>query len=600
MFTTSLRPLGTVDLGNGRIDRAPARLAAAANLVAAASGPGQSPAIVLLDSRSLDPAGITLERLPRDVRVDSLALSADARTLGAALETPDGEVVMTWRIPSGKLLGAPIRARDDTTVRLSADGHRLFTSSPVNAYDVASGRLLWHAPRARGLDVREGVVAASSADGSRVRILDGSTGRTMRTLVSNQGAAGDLAFSPNGALLAAHVGDSTVTVWSAVTGRIEHSLRTGAQGGIAYSAYSDTLFTGGNRLGSLLAWDLQGRRSFLTRIAVDGFRPLADGTVRVSQTGSWVSMSGTIRGSAELRLGRPRPDSEVQVIVPGAGWRGVGAWSPDSSRYVYADRAGFLSVVNPADGSHLRRRQIASRPILGITYAGSAQVLALLEGNQLVVADANTLSVVARVGLTAVATGLTATSSVAVVTSAAAEGDASWRVPITSWHLVGIQEEAVVAHGEVGVGSASVTSLSPDGTRVAFGGEEGDVAIVAVLSGAVVGNTGQASGERVTALAWSPDGARLVASIGSGLRLWDANRGTEIAQVNLPAGEVSSAAGFADDGSISIATPAGNVYRWDPSAQAAVDFACRVAGRDLTPAEWRDAFGDRPLQPVCS
>ena len=329
VFTTGLRPLGTVDLGNGRIDRAPARLAAAANLVAAASGPGQSPAIVLLDSRSLDPAGITLERLPqRDARVDSLALSADARTLGAALETPDGEVVMTWRIPSGKLLGAPIRARDDTTVRLSDDGHSLFTSSPMNAYDVASGRLLWHAPQAGGLDVHEGVVAASAVDGSRVRILDASTGRTVRTLVGNQGAAVDLAFSPNGARLAAHVGDGTVTVWNAVTGRIEHSLRTGAQRGIAYSAFSDTLFTGGSRLGSLLAWDLQGRRSFLTRIAIDGFRPLAEGTVRVSQTGSWVSMSGTVRGSAELRLGRPRPDSEVQVIVPGPGWRGVGAWSP--------------------------------------------------------------------------------------------------------------------------------------------------------------------------------------------------------------------------------------------------------------------------------
>ena len=347
----------------------------------------------------------------------------------------------------------------------------------MNAYDVASGRLLWHAPQAGGLDVREGVVAASAVDGSRVRILDGSTGRTMRTLVSNQGAAGDLAFSPNGALLAAHVGDGTVTVWNAVTGRIEHSLRTGAQGGIAYSAYSDTLFTGGNRLGSLLAWDLQGRRSFLTRIAVDGFRPLADGTVRVSQTGSWVSMSGTIRGSAELRLGRPRPDSEVQVIVPGAGWRGVGAWSPDSSRYVYADRAGFLSVVNPADGSHLRRRQIASRPILGITYAGSAQVLALVEGNQLVVADANTLNVEARVGLTAVATGLTATSSVAVVTSAAAEGDASWRVPIDElaprWHPGGSRRRPRRGRGRQRVRNVAVARRDPRRLR-RRGGRRGD------------------------------------------------------------------------------------------------------------------------------
>ena len=145
-----------------------------------------------------------------------------------------------------------------------------------------------------------------------------------------------------------------------------------------------------------------------------------------------------------------------------------------------------------------------------------------------------------------------------------------------------------------------MASYSPDGTRIAFGGEEEDLAILAMPDGAVIGGAGSGSGERVSAIAWSPDGSRFVASIGSGLQLWDASSGTAIAQVRLPAGEVSSAAGFASDGSISIATLAGNVYRWDPSSQAAVEFACQVAGRDLTPAEWRDAFGDRPFPPACS
>ena len=165
--------------------------------------------------------------------------------------------------------------------------------------------------------------------------------------------------------------------------------------------------------------------------------------------------------------------------------------------------------------------------------------------------------------------------------------------------MVDLEEGRVVADGEVGVSSASVASFSPDGTRIAFGGEEEDLAILAMPDGAVIGSAGSGSGERVSGIAWSADGSRLVASIGSGLQLWDASSGTSIAQVRLPAGEVSSAAGFASDGSISIATLAGNAYRWDPSAQAAVEFACRVAGRDLTPAEWRDAFGDRPFRPAC-
>ena len=213
--------------------------------------------------------------------------------------------------------------------------------------------------------------------------------------------------------------------------------------------------------------------------------------------------------------------------------------------------------------------------------------------------DAATLAVRTRVTVPAVPTGVTANARLAVVTSAASEGGSTWRVPVQKWHLVDVEEGRVVADGEVGVSSTSVASFSPDGTRIAFGGEEEDLAILAMPDGEVIGGAGSGSGERVSAVAWSPDSSRLVASIGSGLQLWDASSGTAIAQVSLPAGEVSSAAGFASDGSISIATLAGNVYRWDPSSQAAVEFACRVAGRDLTRTEWRDTFGDRPFRPAC-
>jgi hypothetical protein len=42
------------------------------------------------------------------------------------------------------------------------------------------------------------------------------------------------------------------------------------------------------------------------------------------------------------------------------------------------------------------------------------------------------------------------------------------------------------------------------------------------------------------------------------------------------------------------------VYRWDPSAEAAVEFACRAAGRDLTEEEWRDILPDRPFDETCA
>ncbi len=43
----------------------------------------------------------------------------------------------------------------------------------------------------------------------------------------------------------------------------------------------------------------------------------------------------------------------------------------------------------------------------------------------------------------------------------------------------------------------------------------------------------------------------------------------------------------------------GAVYRWDTRPQYAVEFACRLAGRDLTKAEWAEQFGDRTFQETC-
>lgn len=600
VFTSSLHPLRTVDLGNGRIDRGPARLTAAADVVAAAAAPGRSPTIELLDAVTLEPAQISLERLPGPgARVDSLDLSPDARTLAAAVASTDGSVVMTWRLPSGDLVGDPIPALKGTVVRISDDGHTVYTSNPVSAYDVRSGRRVWGAPRAAGLDLHEEMAAVSTVGGSRVHLLDAITGERLRTLVGSQGAATDLTFSPAGTLIAANVGDGGVTVWDVVSGRIVHSLQTGTRHGLAYSAFSDTLYTAGGELGSILAWDLLGRRSFLTRIPYDGFRTLSEGVARVSPSGSWASLSSTAPGRPELRLGQLRKDGAVRVVTPGSHWRGVGTWSPDASRYAYADGKGRLHVVDPADGSGLHQR-VAARPIVDVAFAGPDRLLSLTEDQELVVADAQTLDVTARLDVPAVATGVTATNRVAVVTSAASKGGATWRVPVTRWHLVDIERGRITANGMVGVTSASVASLSPDGSRVSFGGEEEDLAVLSVPEGTVVGNSQAGAGDRVTSIAWSPDASRLVASVGATLRLWDASRGLEIAQVRLPAGESSSSAGFASDGSISVATRSGSVYRWDPSAAAAAGFACRVAGRELTLTEWSGAFGDRPYRRVCS
>jgi hypothetical protein len=60
-------------------------------------------------------------------------------------------------------------------------------------------------------------------------------------------------------------------------------------------------------------------------------------------------------------------------------------------------------------------------------------------------------------------------------------------------------------------------------------------------------------------------------------------------------------AGLVDDGH-SVLIPSegsGPVYRWDTRTESATAFACRLAGRAFTEAEWAEFFGDRPYEATC-
>ncbi len=67
----------------------------------------------------------------------------------------------------------------------------------------------------------------------------------------------------------------------------------------------------------------------------------------------------------------------------------------------------------------------------------------------------------------------------------------------------------------------------------------------------------------------------------------------------LPEKVTSSAAFGADESVVVIASDYDGLYSWDTSTAHLVDFACRLAGRDLTEAEWLQYFGARPWQPTC-
>ena len=97
-------------------------------------------------------------------------------------------------------------------------------------------------------------------------------------------------------------------------------------------------------------------------------------------------------------------------------------------------------------------------------------------------------------------------------------------------------------------------------------------------------------------LAWSADGA-FIASAGEGsVSVWDGRTGAFLGAAAAPDGAVA----FTEDSKVLIAARDGSVRTWDPRPSAWVAAACRMAGRDLTEAEWRSYLPDRDYAPVCS
>ncbi len=60
-------------------------------------------------------------------------------------------------------------------------------------------------------------------------------------------------------------------------------------------------------------------------------------------------------------------------------------------------------------------------------------------------------------------------------------------------------------------------------------------------------------------------------------------------------------AGFGADARsvMAVAEFGGPILRWDSRLEHALEFACRIAGRDFTEAEWATHFGDRPFRTTC-
>jgi WD40 repeat protein len=269
--------------------------------------------------------------------------------------------------------------------------------------------------------------------------------------------------------------------------------------------------------------------------------------VEFSRDGRWIAVTG-MAGTMELRDAatgrRVRPPLDL-----GAPAQAL-AFSPDGHHLAVADIAGNLRAVDLASGEVRQGPGLAGFPA-HMSYSPDGETLAigLVEGGT-ELHDGRSLKLVARLPQRA--------------------GEDSWWVRfspdgrllvVTSAHSVQLWEAATrrrigpPLRGHEGL--VFTSEFSPDGRTLATSGSDGDVILWDVASrraiGKLPGPTGQISGH------FTPDGRRLF-----------------------------------------VLHELGEAQRWEVSPDAWSRQACRVAGRDLTRAEWVELVPDQDYRRVCS
>ncbi|MGW0809816.1 hypothetical protein [Nonomuraea sp. NPDC002799] len=495
------------------------------------------------------------------------ALSPDGTTLVTRV---DGRAaVQLWDLTTGRRLGAPL-AGDAGVAEFSRDGRLLGVAGDegTRVWEVKTRRPLGRAFKVPGVTTAvtfspDGATLATGAINGPIRLWDVATGRAAgNALPGHTSSVTALAFDPRRATLASAGSDGTTRLWNLdllrptgqPLGRHPRQPFGRHAGAISDAAYRPDggLFVTSSRDGTTRLWDPH------TRLPDGG--PLVGhhgqvNTVAFSADGKTLATGGEDRSVRLWDVATHRPVRTLPKAHDGAVL--AVAFSPDGRLLASTGDDGTARLWDVATG-----RQAVQSPLRG--HEGPANYVQAVAFSP----DGRTLAtggVDVTVRLWEVATGLQ-------IGDPLFQGDAVWNLAISPdgttlasvtrggsvlfWNMATHQSigDPITVPGGVVDGVA----FSPDGRTLATGAEDGtarlwDVATHRALGGALAGPEG------TTLVAFSPDGTTLAASGADGItRLWN---------VALPA---------------------------DPFPAV-----CAIAGRSLTPEEWRTYVPGAPFEELC-
>jgi len=457
-----------------------------------------------------------------------------------------------------------------------------------------------------------------------VRFLDLTTGAVTQSVSAHQGGVQAVGLTPDGKTAITSGNDGRTLLWDIATHQIVRTFagHAGAIWAQAIGADGSTLYTGSDD-GTAIAWDLSGTRSFGTTFRAAASNPsVGSANVALSPDGATLA-AGATDGTVNLWDVRSLRKIASFRAVPGAV-AAVSFGADGQSLLVGGD-----SNTNPMQG-YLRVWRLRPRPRLVRELPGLGRITwaTLSPDGKIVAATGPPLNNPGGLAHAARSDGLVAEWNSAtgkllarptLLRGGGEAIDVAFAARGTTVAVTQLGNKAAVvdpAHRKIlarwnGSPTAQYmlgAALSPDGTRVATADLEGFLRVWNAATGKQVLPGIRASAEYVYSVAWSSDGTRLVTSGNDGtVRLYDARTGQQIGtSLPVPGADLSGGPSsflyvtFSPDGRTIVATDtAGRVWLYPATAAGWEAYACRLAGRQLTHAEWSQFLPGHPYQQVC-
>jgi WD40 repeat protein len=492
-----------------------------------------------------DPAtGAELHTFTHDRQVSALAFSPDG-TLIASASWDVGDQVVVRELATGAIRHRlAVGDMPATAIGFSRDG-RLLAAGGTGVtflWDAATGRQLHSLTGQDGIihDLAfsaGGLLATASRKGT-VRIWSAEDGRSVRTFTL-AGPGLSVAFSPDDRLIAYTDGESG-RLASAATGEpvLDLAESEAALASIAFSSDGSRLVTAGGKATEATLWDAASGR--LLRVL--GPRPIGLHALSFAGDGARLATGdddGTIR-VWELG-GRPpwSPGAHDDVVR-------TLEFAPDASHLLSGGHDHRLRMWD-LSGRTQRWEVDTGGPVFDATFAPGGERIAVAgKGVQLRRVDTGA-AIDVRLGSDQI-------FAVAYRPDGALAAAATGR-RLHQWSATGAPAPERTLQ-------ARVLAWSPDGETLAAGGDDGTISLWPA--------TGEGTAVEmarhwwtVLALAFRPDGKRLVSTGDQSVRVWDPKTQAHLMELTGHTHTALAAAFRRDGGLLATAAADGTVLLWD-------------------------------------